>query len=258
MLCYLLSASDRSPKHQSSDQVVLSPSAISGVNDSEATPKSDHIDQPTSLANLQQPEEDATIPNYVLISKPGSLFQAQDQENNVSSTTPLHLVAFQMPYSSSDMFCQIHPIHSSNMNYSLSPVLVPLTCTGSTQSQTPSSHAQRPNYTSHDAGFLPAIIPHFLGPSPVCTHTSASCLPVFNVLPAQALYMSHGSDSSLVQNQAPVASSDPVHIPAASDSTVTERPSFRLPTAERYIELGMFYESSQYHPKMHNPNNLCL
>lgn len=195
-----------------------------------------------SSANRQRPEEDATIPNYVLISKHDNLLEAQHQENDSSPTTPLQLVAFPMPYSSSvDMFYQIHPTHLPNVNYPLAPVLVPLTYTGSTPSQIPSSHAQRPNDSSLDAAFLPASIPHFLGPSPVYTHTPASCLPVFSVLPAQGLYLSHGSDSSLAQNQAPEASS----APDASLSTVTEPPSFQLPTAERYIELGMFYESSR-------------
>ncbi|XP_044052663.1 PDZ and LIM domain protein 5a isoform X8 [Siniperca chuatsi] len=235
----------RSPTHQSSDQVVVSCSAFSGLNDAEATTTYDHMithqpqqQQTASLsANQQRPEEASTIPNYVLISKPGSLLKPQHQENNVSPTTPLQLVAIPMPYSSSvDMFCQIHPTHLCNMNYTSAPVLVPLTYTGSTPSQIISSHTQRPN----DAVFLSADIPHFL--SPVCTHTPASCLPVFSVLPAQGLYLSHGSDSLLIQNKAPETSSDPVpvHRPAASDSTVTEPSSFRLPTAER---LGCFMKA---------------
>lgn len=229
MLCYLLSASDRCPTHQSSDTIGVSLSAFSGLNDAGATPTSDHIDQPQqqasgSSANQQQPEESATIPNHVLISK--------HQENNVSSSAPLHFVAIPMTYSRSvDMFCQIHPTHLSNMSYPLAPMLVPLTYTGSA----PSSHAQRPN----DAVFMPANLPHFLGPSPVGIHTPASCLPVFSA--ARGLDLSHGSDSSLFQNQAAAASSDPapVYRPAASDST--EPPSIRLSTAERYFKLGMFY-----------------
>ncbi|XP_074493919.1 PDZ and LIM domain protein 5a isoform X2 [Sebastes fasciatus] len=201
---------DRCPTHQSSDQVGVSLSAFSGLND--------------ATTSEQRPEEDATIPNYVLISEPGSLLKTQHQENNV------HLVAMPVTYSSSvDMFCQIHPTHLSNINYPLAPMLVPLTYTGSTPSQIPSGHALRPNDASLDAVFMPANIPHFLGPSPVCTHTPASCLPVSSVIPAQGLYLSHGSDSSL--NQAPEASSDPVPVdrPAASDNT--KPPSFRLPTA---------------------------
>ncbi|XP_078026815.1 PDZ and LIM domain protein 5a isoform X1 [Epinephelus lanceolatus] len=138
-----------------------------------------------------------------------------------------------MMYSSSvDMFCQIHPTHLSNMNYPLAPVLVPLTYTSSVPSQIPSSHAQRPDDTSLDAVFMPANIPQFLGSNPVYTQTPASCLPVSSVLPAQGLYLSHGGDLSLVQNQAPEALSDPV--PAAADSTATEPPSFQLPTAESF------------------------
>lgn len=255
MLCCLSSASDRSRTHHSSDQVEVSPSAFSGLNDDRMITHQPQPQVAGSSANQQRPEADATIPNYVVISKPGSLLKTQHQENNESSTAPLHLVAFPMPYSSSaDMFCQIQPTHLSNMNYPLAPMLLPLTYTGSSPSQKSSSHAQRPNDSSLDAAFLPANIPHFLGLSPACTHAPASCLPVFSVLPAQGLYLSHGSDSSLVQSKAPEASSDPVpvHRPAASDRTVTEPPSFRLPTAERYIELWMFYESSQDHPKMHN------
>lgn len=198
-----------------------------------------------SSANQQRPEEEATIPRNVLTSKPGSFFIAQHQESDASSTAPLHLVAFPVPYSSSvDMFCQIHPTHLSSMNYPLAPMLVPLTCTGSNPSQIPPSYTQRPNDGSPDAAFSPASIPRFLGPSSVCSHTPASCLPVFSVLPAQGLYLSHGSDSSLVQNKAPEASSDPVLVrrPAASDRTVAEPPSFRLPAAERYTELWMFFE----------------
>ncbi|XP_042343495.1 PDZ and LIM domain protein 5a isoform X2 [Plectropomus leopardus] len=214
--------SDRSPKHPSSDRVEISPSDAGANN----------IDQPQpdsgSSASQEQPEEGASIPNYVLFSKPGSLLTSQHQENSVPSTAPLHLVAIPMTYSSSvDMFCQIHPTHLSNMSYPLAPVLVPLTYTG--PSQIPSSHAQRPNDTSLDALFMPANIPHFLGPSAVSTHTPASCLPVCSVLPAQGLHLPHGGDSSLVQNQA-AASSDP--IPAASDKAGAEPPSFPLPTAE--------------------------
>ncbi len=255
MLCCLLSASDGSPTHQSSNQVEVSLSAFSGLNDDQMITHQPQPQMSGSSANQQQPEADATIPNYVIISKSGSLLKTQHQENNESSTAPLHLIAFPVPYSSSvDMFCQIHPNHLSNMNYPLAPTLLPLTYTGSSPSQIPSSHAQRPNDTSLDAAFLPANISHFLGSSPVCTHTAASCLPVFSVLPAQGLYLSHGSDSSSVQSKAPEASSDPVPVqrPTASDSSVAESPRFQLPTAERYIELWMLYESSQDHPKMHN------
>lgn len=215
MLCYLLSASDRSPTHQSSDQVEVSLSAFSEMNDAE----SDHMTtrQPQALTagssvDQRRPEEGATIPSCVLISKPGSLLKTQHQENSLSYTAPLHLVAYPMPYSNSlDMFCQIHPTHLS-----ISPTLVPLTCTGSTLDQIQSSHAQR----SNDAVFMPANIAHFLGSSPVCTHTPTA----FSILPAQGLYLSHGSKSSL--NQAPEAPFDPVsiHRPAAPN---------------RYIKLGM-------------------
>lgn len=254
MLCYLLSASDRSPVHQSSDQGGVSRTTFSGMNDAEAAPTSVYFDLPqpqtaVSSASQQRPEEDATITNNVLISNPGSILKAQNQENNVSSTTHLNVVAIPMSYSSSvDMFCHIHPTCSSNMNYPLSPMLVPLTYTG--QSQIPSSHTQRPYDTSLDAMFLPANMHQsFLGPSPVCTQTLASYSPVFSVLPAQTvgLFSSAGSNSSLVQNQAPERSSDtvPVQRPAASDGAFTEPPSFQLCTTERYIEPGVFYEISQ-------------
>lgn len=208
MLCYLLSASDRSPTRQSSDQVEVS---LSALNDAE----SDHMAtrQPQTLtasssADQRRPEEGATIPSCVLISKPGSLLKSQRQENNLSYSAPLHLVACPVPYSNSlDMFWQIHPSHLSNMNYSLSPMLVPLTYTGSTPDQTQPSHAQR----SNEAVFMPATIPHFLGSNPVCTHTPAA----FSIIPAQGLYLSHGSDS--LSNQAPEAPFDPIsiHRPAA-------------------------------------------
>ncbi|XP_051277604.1 uncharacterized protein LOC127375603 [Dicentrarchus labrax] len=196
-----------------------------------------------SSVNKQQPEEDATISNYVLIPKPGSLLNTQHQENNVSSTAPLHLVGFPMPYSSSvDMFCQMHQNHLSNMNYPLAPMLVPVTYSDSTPNQIPSSHAQRPN----DAVFLPANMPHFLGPSPVCAHTPASCLPVFSVLPGQGLYLSHCGDASLFQNQAPEASPDsvPDHRRAASHSTVTEPSSFQVPTAGSNFHLTPLEDST--------------
>lgn len=177
--------------HQSSDQVGLSLSAFSGLNDAGATPTSDHTDQPqpqsSSLsAYQQQQEEGTTIPNYVLISKPGSLLNTQHQAKNVSSTTPFHLVTFPMTYSNSvDMFYEIHPTHLSNMNYLLAQLFVPLPCTGSTPSQMLFCHAQRPNDTSLDEVFMPASIPHFLGLSSVCTHTAASFSSVSSV---QGLY----------------------------------------------------------------------
>lgn len=248
LLCSTV-ASDRSPTHQSSGQGGVSLSALSGPNDAESDRMIAYQPQPQtagSSANQQRPGEGASIPNYVLIFKPGTLLKTQHQENNLSSTAPLY---FRMPYSSSvDMFCQIHPTHLSNMCYPLAPMLVPLTYTGSTPSQVPSSQTQRPNGTSLDAAFFQANIPHFLGQSPVSTHTPLSRLPVFNVLPTQGLYLSYGGDSSLVQNHEQEASSDPipVHGPAATDSTVTEPPGFPLPTAERYNELWMFYESSQH------------
>lgn len=196
-----------------------------------------------SSANQQRPGEGASIPNYVLIFEPGTLLKTQHQENNLPSTAPLY---FPMPYSSSvDMFCQIHPTHLSNMHYPLAPMLVPLMYPGSTAIQIPSSQAQRPNDTSLDATFLQANVPHFLGPSPVSTHTPLSRFPFFNVSPTRGPYLSYGSDSSLVQNQEPEASSDP--IPVHGPATVTEPPGFPLPTAERYNELWMFYESSQHY-----------
>ncbi|XP_068560392.1 PDZ and LIM domain protein 5a isoform X2 [Cebidichthys violaceus] len=240
MVCYLLSASDRSPTHQSVDPVEVSRSAFSGLNDAGATSTSDHIDQPQpqvagSSANQQWPEEGATIPNYFLISEPGSFLKTQHQENNASSSTPLHLVAIPMTYSSSfNMFYQVHPTHLSNINYPLAPMYVPLTHTSSTPSQIQSCQTQRPNNTSLDGMLMPAHVPHFLGPSPVCTHTPASCLPVSSVSPAQELNLSPGSDSSLVQNQALDASSDhgPVLRPAASDGAVPEPPGFQKPAGE--------------------------
>ncbi len=232
MLNYLLFASNRS-----------SFSAFSGLKDAE----SDHMiaNQPKpqtagSPASHQQPEEGATNPKYTLVSKPGSLLKTQHQENNVSATAPLHVVAFPMPYSSSvDMFCQMHPNDLSNMDYPMAPVLVPLTYTGLNPSQIAASHAQRPNCASLDAKILPANTPGLLGPNPVCTSTPASCLPVFSILSAQGLHSSRGSDSLFIQNKTPEAPSDPVsvHRAAALDCMVTEPPSFPLPTAERYIVL---------------------
>ena len=246
MLC-LLSASDRSATHQSSHHVEVSLSALSGLNGAE----SDHMikHQPLaqkagSSADQRQPEEGATVPGYVLISEPGSLLKTQHQENDESSAAPLHLVAFPMAYPGSvDVFCQIHPTQLSNMNYPLTPMLVPLTYSGSNSSQIPESHARRPNDASLNAAFLPDSVPPYLGQNPVCTQTPASCLPVFSVLPAQGLNSSHNSDSSLVQNKAPEASSDPLvpaQTPAAQDSAVTEPPSFPSHAPERYIHLWMF------------------
>ncbi|XP_031712182.1 PDZ and LIM domain protein 5a isoform X2 [Anarrhichthys ocellatus] len=231
---------DRSPTHQSIDQIEVSRSAFSGLNDAGATSTSDHIDQPQpqvagSSANQQWPEEGATIPNYFLVSEPGSFLKTQYQENNASSTTPLHLVAIPMTYSSSfNMFYQVHPTHLSNINYPLAPMYVPLTHTSSTPSQIQLCQTQTPNNTSLDAMLMPAHVPHFLGPSPVCTHTPASRLPVSSVSPAQELNLSPGSDSSLVQNQAPEASSDPGPVlrPAASDGAVPEPPGFQQLTDE--------------------------
>ncbi|XP_042277018.1 PDZ and LIM domain protein 5a isoform X1 [Thunnus maccoyii] len=240
MLCSLLSASDRSPVHQSSDQVGVLLATFSGVNDVEAMPTSVYFDQPQpqsamSSANQQRPEEDATTPNHVLLSNPGSVLKAQNQENNVSSTTHFHVVAIPMSYSSSvDMFCHMQPTCSSNMNYASAPMLAPLPYTG--QTQISSSHTQRPNDTSLDV-FLPANMPQsFLEPSPVCTQTLASDSPAFSVLHGETvgLYSSAGSNQSLVQNQAPERSSDivPVQSPAASDGAFTEPPSFQLCTTE--------------------------
>nr|XP_046243519.1 PDZ and LIM domain protein 5a isoform X3 [Scatophagus argus] len=228
--------SNRSPTHPSSDQVGLSPSAFSGLNDEESDRMITH--QPQSQmagSSASQQQEGAPIPNYVLVSKPGSPFKTEHQQKDVSSTAPHHLVSFPMAYSSSfDMFCQIHPTHLSNINHPLAPVLVPLMYTGLTPSQTPSSQAQKLNNTSPDATFLQASISHFLGPSPVCTHSPASSLPVFCVLPSQGLHLSHGSESSLLLNQTPESSSDPVpvHRPAASDSSVTDPTSLPMCTAE--------------------------
>ncbi|XP_044229115.1 PDZ and LIM domain protein 5a isoform X4 [Thunnus albacares] len=232
--------SDRSPVHQSSDQVGVLLATFSGVNDVEAMPTSVYFDQPQpqsamSSANQQRPEEDATTPNHVLLSNPGSVLKAQNQENNVSSTTHFHVVAIPMSYSSSvDMFCHMQPTCSSNMNYASAPMLAPLPYTG--QTQISSSHTQRPNDTSLDV-FLPANMPQsFLEPSPVCTQTLASDSPAFSVLHAETvgLYSSAGSNLSLVQNQAPERSPDivPVQSPAASDGAFTEPPSFQLCTTE--------------------------
>lgn len=244
ILCYLLSASDRSPVHQSSDQAGVLCTTFSGMNIAEATPTSLYFDQlqpqtALSSASQQRPEEDATIPDHVLISNPGSILKAQNQENNVPSTTHLHVVAMPISYSSSvDMFHHLHPTCSSSMNYPLAPLLVPFNYT---------SQSQLPSFKDMPQSFL--------GPSPVCTQTLASYSPVFSVLPAQTvgLYSSACSNSSLVQNQSPERSSDfvPVQRQAASDGAFTEPPSFQLCTSKRYIEPGMFYESTQYYPNMH-------
>lgn len=240
LMLYLLSASDRSATHQSSHHVEVSLSAFSGLNGAESDHTIKHqlrAGNAGSSADQQQPEGGATVPGYVLISKPGSLLKTQHQENAESSAAPLHLVAFPMGYPGSvDVFCQIHPNQLSNVNYPLAPLLVPLTYSGSNSSQIPESHAQRLN----DA-FLPDSIPCYLGQNPSCTQTPASCLPVFSVLPAQGLNSLHNSDSSFVQNKAPEASPDPVPVqtPAAQDIAVTEPPSFPPPAPERYIELWM-------------------
>ncbi|XP_030273553.1 PDZ and LIM domain protein 5a isoform X4 [Sparus aurata] len=225
--------SDRSATHQSSHHVEVSLSAFSGLNGAESDHTIKHqlrAGNAGSSADQQQPEGGATVPGYVLISKPGSLSKTQHQENAESSAAPLHLVAFPMGYPGSvDVFCQIHPNQLSNVNYPLAPLLVPLTYSGSNSSQIPESHAQRLN----DA-FLPDSVPRYLGQNPSCTQTPASCLPVFSVLPAQGLNSLHNSDSSLVQNKAPEASPDPVPVqtPAAQDIAVTEPPSFPPPAPE--------------------------
>lgn len=218
-------------------------SAFSGLKDAE----SDHVitDHPEpqtvgSSANQQPPKEGATNPNYVLISKPGSLLKTQHQQNSLSSSAPLHLVAFPMPYSGSlDMFCHIDPDQMSNINHPLTPVLTPSSYTDLNPSQIAESQEQRPNDASVDAAFLPANNSGFPGPSPERIHSPASCLPAFSALPAQGLQLLYGSDSLLVQNKAQEASSDPVPVqrPAAdrTDCTVTEPPSFQPITAERYI-----------------------
>lgn len=55
-----------------------------------------------------------------------------------------------------------------------------VTYTGSTPSQILSSQSQRPNEISLDV-FLQANSTHFLKPSPFCSHTPISCLPVYSV-----------------------------------------------------------------------------
>ncbi|XP_022613396.1 PDZ and LIM domain protein 5 isoform X2 [Seriola dumerili] len=238
--------SDRSPARQAGGSLTT----CSALSDTETTPTS-HTDQPQlqatgSSANQQWQEKDAIIQHDVLISKPDGLLKTQNQDNNISSASHLRLVAIPLSYSSSvDTFRQIHPNHLSNMNYSLAPMLVPLTCNGSALNQMSSSHAhhytfsdaQKSNDTSLDAVFLPDSMPHsFLGPNPVCSHTPASCLPVFSLLPAQTVgvYSSCGSSTLPAQNQAPGASSDPVRVcrPCTSDVTLSAQPSFQLLPAE--------------------------
>ncbi|CAK6973840.1 PDZ and LIM domain protein 5a isoform X5 [Scomber scombrus] len=207
------------------------------MNNAEATPTSLYFDQlqpqtAVSSASQQRPEEDATIPDHVLISNPGSILKAQNQENHVPSTTHLHVVAIPMSYSSSvDMFRHMHPTCSSSMNYPLAPLLVPLNYT---------SQSQLPSFKDMPQSFL--------GPSPVCTQTLESYSPVFNVLPAQTvgLYSSACSNSSLVQNQSPERSSDfvPVQRPAASDGAFTEPPSFELCTSKSSSPLPPLEDST--------------
>lgn len=92
--------------------------------------------------------------------------------------------------------------------------------------------------------------------TPVCTHTPASCLPVFSVLPTQTVGVccSCGSSTLPTQNQAPEASSDlvPAHRQPASGVIHTAPQGFQLLTVERYKRFGKFYETSQYFHKMHN------
>ncbi|XP_040010483.1 PDZ and LIM domain protein 5a isoform X4 [Xiphias gladius] len=266
--------SERSPAHQSSDQVGVPLTMFSGLNDAEDPLTSAHTDQQQprvagSSADRQWPEKDTVIPHDVHISNPESLLKTQNQENNISSTTHLHVVSTPMSYSNNfDMFCQIHPTHLSNGNYPLAPVLVPLTYNGSALIQMSSSHtrhdictdAQKSNDTSLDAVFLQANTPHsLLGPSPVCTQTPASCLPILSVFPAQrvGVYSPCGSSSVPAQNQALGASSDPVpvHRPSTSDFTLTAPPSIQLLTAER-SSLGTPLEGSKDLGKFESIN--CL
>lgn len=239
-----MSASDRSPAHQSSEQVELSISASGGLNDAESNHMITHQPQSQSAgssANQQPTEKDATSPSYVLISRPDSVLKSQHQVSNVSSAAPLHLVAFPVPYSRSlDVFCQTQPNSLSNMDYPLAPVLVPLSYTGSNQSLIPSYLTQQTFNTSPGVTCLPARVPTFPGARSVCTQRPASCLPVLSVVPAQELYLSRGSESSFAQNKAPVDPSELVHRPDDSQIPAAEPPSCHQPTAERYIEFGVW------------------
>lgn len=234
ILCYLTSTSDRSPAQDCAHQAVCSLPTFTTVGDAETTSASAHTDQSKLCtaglsANQQWPEKDAISPHDVLISNPDH-FQKTPNQDNLSPTSHLRLVAIPLSYSgSSDTFHQMHPTHLPNMNFSFAPVLVPLTYNGQTLNQMASSHAHHYNFpdshklndTSVDAAFLPANTPQtFYGPSPACSHT----LPVFSVIPAQTVGVqsSCGSSSVPVQNQA-----------KASDDTTMSQPSFQMPTTDR-------------------------
>lgn len=66
----------------------------------------------------------------------------------------------------------------------------------------------------------------FLGPSSVCIQIPAPCLPIFSELPTQTVQHLITGSSVPAQNQAAVASSDPVNTPGSAG--VTASLSFQL------------------------------
>lgn len=187
---------------------------------------------PGSSASQQKPGEGVKISSHVPVFKPDSFFKIYHQDKNLSSTLP---TCFSIPYSSSvDQFCQMHQTCWSNMHHPFAPMLVPLTSTRPATCLM-SLLGQRLN----SAALLQTNVPHFFRLSSVSSPSPVSNLPVLNVSSTHGTYLSHGSESSLVQNQKQDGFSDPI----SADFSVTVPQCFSLPTAERYFDLLMFCKS---------------
>lgn len=78
--------------------------------------------------------------------------------------------------------------------------------------------------------------------SSVSAPSRVSNLPVLNVSPTHRTYLSHGSESSLVQTQKQDSFSDPISA-EGPDLSVTVLQCVPGPTAERYFDLLMFCKS---------------